>query len=99
MDSLKREIGGSLDRFPLHLYLTLCVRMNVAKMFFFGWVTWLPTIALFLALCLCHRFAHMGYVRIMGFFAIVVLLILAYMAYLTAKIKNRPHDTTSTGKS
>jgi hypothetical protein len=85
---LKEEVGSSLDRFPLSMYLTLCVRINVAKMFFFGWVMWLPTIGLFLALCLLHRFAHMGYVRIMGMFGIVVLLILGYMAYLTSSIKS-----------
>jgi hypothetical protein len=88
MLKLKSEIGSSLDRFPLSMYLTLCVRINVAKMFFFGWVMWLPTIALFLALGLLHRFAHMGYVRIMGMFGIVVLVILGYMAYLTSSIKS-----------
>jgi hypothetical protein len=85
----KDEIGRSLDDFPLHEYLTICVRVNVGRMFFFGWVMWLPTIALFLALCLLHRFAHMGYVRIMGVFGIAVLLLIAYMAYSIRHIREK----------
>jgi len=100
MQHVKAEIGSSLDRFPLHMYLTLCVRMNVAKMFFFGWVMWLPTIALFLALCLLHRFAHMGYIRIMSFFGIAVALLIGYMAYSINHIKSQASSKVAqpTGK-
>jgi hypothetical protein len=81
------SLGGNWYAFPLADYLTLNVRLVVPFMFNFGWVMWLPTICLFVTLMLLHRFAHMGYVRIISFFAVLVLLLILGMAWFCHRLE------------
>jgi len=89
-DPLHREISrflnDDLTKFPLWKYLKFNVRSGVAQLFRFGWAMWLPVIGLFVALMLLHRFAHMGYIRIMGFFATLTLAIIISMGFYVKSI-------------
>jgi len=93
-----KEISGLLNdnfnNFPLARYLKMSVWVNGVQLFQFGWAMWLPVIAQFMCLMLLHRFAHMGYVRIMGFATIVVLLMICGMGQLNKHIvaRIRHHD-------
>jgi hypothetical protein len=46
----------------------------------------LPVICSFFIFMLCHRFAHMGYVRIMTFFTLVTFVIIGFMGYYTKSL-------------
>jgi len=93
-----KEISGLLNddfnNFPLAKYLKMNVWVNGIQLFVFGWGMWLPVIAQFMCLMLLHRFAHMGYIRIMGFATVVVLLMICGMGqinkHLLARIRH--HD-------
>merc|ERR1719487_97641 len=61
-----RLMGDNFSNFPVAMYLKMSVRMTGVQLFLFSWTMWLPNIALFLCLLLLHRYAHLGYVRIMG---------------------------------
>lgn len=75
-----------LMKFPLWSYLKVSVRMSIEQLFYFGWGMWLPVICTFAAFMLLHRFAHMGYVRIMMIFGSITLGIIAGMGYYTKSI-------------
>jgi len=95
-DSLHKEIvksvGGDFDRFPLSKYLRFSVRLGVAELFHFGWAMWLPVICLFITLTLLHRFAHLGYVRIMGFFALMTLALIFGISWYSKRVAKEIHD-------
>jgi hypothetical protein len=86
---ISATLGGKFDAIPLHEYLTLNVRCAVPFMFKFGWMMWLPTISLFVTLLLLHRYAHMGYVRIISVFAAVVLVIIFGMIWVCNSIEEQ----------
>jgi len=82
---ISRLLGGSLEKFPLWHYLRLNVRLTVVELFTLSWTLWVPVVIVFVALTLLHRFAHMGYVRIMGFFAVLLIgIILSLFWRVTA---------------
>jgi hypothetical protein len=80
-------MGDQLQRFPLADYLMVNIRNNVSSMFYFGWLMWLPIICAFVGFMLLHRFAHMGYIRIMIGFAVATVVLLVAMGWLTRTIK------------
>jgi len=86
LKEISRTINDDWNNFPLSQYLKLHVRMNGVGLFSFSWSMWLPTICLFLCLMLLHRFAHMGYIRIMGFAAVLVLFMVAGIVYLNRTV-------------
>merc|ERR1719491_1625634 len=89
LKEVSRLVSDDFNNFPLSKYLKLNVRAVGVELFTFSWTMWLPVIALFLCLMLLHRYAHMGYVRIMGVAAVVVLLMILCMAYFTKSIVNK----------
>jgi hypothetical protein len=84
---ISRLLGDNLDSFPLASYLILNIRVTTCRLFTFGWLMWLPIICLFIGLMLLHRFAHMGYVRIMCGASVLFLAILIGMSWLTRSVK------------
>jgi len=78
---IQRLLGPDLSKFPLWHYLRLNVRMTVVDMFTLSWEFWLPVVVCFLIFMFCHRFAHMGYIRIMSFFGVCLLGIILSMAW------------------
>jgi len=78
---ISRLLNDDLSSFPLWKYLKVTVRKHVPQLFTFGWVMWLPTILLFLGLMLLHRFAHLGYVRIMCFSCSLLLVMILGMGW------------------
>jgi len=95
MQDIYESLGGKLNTFPLADYLTLNVRLVVPSMFKFGWVMWLPTICLFVTLMFLHQFAHMGYVRIISFFAVLVLVLILGMAWYCESLERSMGDYKS----
>lgn len=83
---LGRLIGDDLATFPIWKYLRIEVRASVVQLFHFGWIMWLPVICLFVVFMCLHRFAHMSYVRIIGFFGLVALLIIVGMSWYCKSI-------------
>jgi len=83
LKEISRLLNDDFNNFPLSKYLKMNIRMTGVQLFMFSWMMWLPVICLFLCLLLLHRFAHMGYVRIMGVAAVVVLLMIASMGWYT----------------
>lgn len=75
-----------MSEFPLWMYLKINVRKTVARFFKFNIQMWLPVIGLFLVFMLCHRFAHMGYVRIMGFFTLLMLGVIVGISWFTKSV-------------
>jgi len=85
MEEIARLLDHDIRKFPLWKYLLLNVRLNSLCLFEFSWAMWLPVICTFLCFTLLHRFAHMGYVRIMCFFIFLTLSMIGAMAmYLKA---------------
>jgi len=86
-DPVMKEIctllNNDINVFPLYKYLILNVRMTAAQLLEFSWTMWLPVVASFMCFALLHRFAHIGYVRIMIGFALLVLFIIVGMAWYT----------------
>lgn len=89
-DPVHKEIDtllqGDFDRFPVCMYLNINVRSTVTRFFKFDWTMWLPQICLFLFFMICHRYCHMGYVRIMGFFSFLTLVITLGIWWYTRRI-------------
>jgi len=67
--------------FSFWKYLRVCGRKAIQGMLRFGSLVWLAIIITFLALMLLHRFAHVGYVRIMAMFMLVLVVTLGAMTY------------------
>jgi len=89
LKDVSRLVSDDFTNFPLSKYLKLNMRVVGVELFTFSWTMWMPVIALFMCLMLLHRYAHMGYVRIMGVAAVVVLLMIISMAYFTKGIVNK----------
>lgn len=85
-------LDDDLDKFPLAKYLKFNVRISVVQLFHFGWAMWLPVICLFIVLTLLHRFAHLGYVRIMMFFAAVTFGIIIGIAAHSHRVSAEIHS-------
>jgi hypothetical protein len=71
--------GYDFSKFPLYLSLKLNIRVQVRSLLSMDWVLWLPVVACFATFMILHRYAHMGYVRIMLFFSLCTLAIILYM--------------------
>lgn len=85
-------LNDDLTKFPLWMYLKMNVRESISVFFKFDWRLWLPIIGLFVVFMLLHRFAHMGYVRIMGFFAMMTLALIIVMGCFTKSIAREIHN-------
>jgi len=86
LEEVSRLVNDDFKLFPLAKYLKFKLRVQGADLFKFSWTMWLPTIGLFIVLWALHRYAHMGYVRIMGFAGCVVLVLIICMALLTKNL-------------
>jgi len=85
-------LNDDLTKFPLWMYLKMNVRESISVFFKFDWRLWLPIIGLFVVFMLLHRFAHMGYVRIMGFFAMMTLALIIVISCFTKSIAHEIHN-------
>jgi len=100
MKEIVRLLNSDISAFPLWKYLTLNIRLTVSTLLEFSWAMWLPVIASFMVFVLFHRFAHMGYVRIMIGFSVLLLAIVVFMALYTKgqserlRVDSEPHVTT-----
>jgi len=86
LEEVSRLVNDDFNRFPLAKYLKFKMRVQGADLFKFSWTMWLPTIGLFMILWALHRYAHMGYVRIMCFAGCVVLVLIICMGLLTKNL-------------
>lgn len=86
LKEISKLVNDDMNNFPLNQYLKVNVRMTGSELFLFSYRMWLPTICLFVCLCILHRFAHMGYVRIMGVAAVFVLVLIVGMGYVTKQL-------------
>merc|ERR1719329_1347780 len=79
---IKDDLAPNLiTKFPLWHYLHLNVRITACELMTMTWRLWLPVVICFACFMCLHRFAHMGYVRIMSFFAVLLLAVIVQMAY------------------
>jgi hypothetical protein len=78
-------LNNDIQAFPLWKYLILNVRITTAGLLEFSWTMWLPVVASFLAFMLLHRFAHMGYLRIMACFGVFTLSLVASIAWIAKR--------------
>lgn len=78
--------------YPFWLYLRLSVKGTVGMMYDFGVFVWLLIVVTFFAHLMLHLWAHVGYVRIMMFYAsltTVLLLTMTFMIYdFNRKLEN-----------
>lgn len=72
----------SSDRFPFGQYLSVSVRLCTDDILQFTWGFWLSAWLTFGAFVLLHRFAHMAYVRIMFFFALLLVIVMLGMHFV-----------------
>jgi len=86
LKEISRLLNDNFNNLPLSAYLRMNVQAVGSELFMMKWTMWLPVIVLFMGLMLLHRYAHMGYVRIMGVSAVAVFLIIACMTYFTKSI-------------
>jgi len=86
LEEVSRLVDGDFNNFPLAKYLKFKMRVQGVELFKFSWTMWVPTIALFMLLWALHRYAHMGYIRIMCFAGSVVLVLITSMALLTKNL-------------
>jgi len=84
----------SAGHFSFWKYLRVVVRKTIGGMFRFGSLVWLAIIITFVALMLLHRFAHLGYVRIMAVFMLVLVVTLGMMAYAVSWVTAQVAKTT-----
>jgi len=83
------ENGRDLQKFPFWKYLILIVRASVPELLRFGLTIWLPVTMTFGVFMLVHRFLAMGYLRIMGLFAVLVVatfLVMCRFIYKACKV-------------
>jgi hypothetical protein len=73
MAKIKEFMPGGFANFPLPHYLRLNIRLTVMQMMTMTWMMWLPVVVMFVVFMCLHRYYHMGYIRIMGFFGICML--------------------------
>lgn len=83
MKEICQLLNDDISTFPLYKYLTLNVRSTAASLLEFSWTMWIPVVASFFCFMLLHRFAHLGYVRIMFCFAAALVLLVIAMAWYT----------------
>jgi len=72
--------------FPFWLYLRMNVRSCVDSFFKFGSKVWVPVIATFLFLTVLHSTLHVGYIRVMSFFTIVMITLFVVMGAVVHRI-------------
>jgi hypothetical protein len=94
-EDLKREIfssQGEIAHFPLWAYLRANVRQGTDVFFRFGIVPWSLMIVTFVAFMYLHYYKHMGYIRIMTFFLMLLvvqlLLVRWFVNKTVANLKN-----------
>jgi hypothetical protein len=85
---IQRLLGTDMSMFPLWHYLRLNVRISVVNLFSLSWIMWVPVVICFVIFMLCHRYGHMGYVRIMTFFGLCLLGIILSMAWRVSSATN-----------
>jgi len=86
LEEVSRLVQDDFNNFPLAKYLKFKMRVQGVDLFKFSWTMWVPTIGLFMILWALHRYAHMGYIRIMCFAGSVVLVLIIGMAFFTKKL-------------
>uniref|UniRef100_A0A7S1AM73 Uncharacterized protein n=1 Tax=Noctiluca scintillans TaxID=2966 RepID=A0A7S1AM73_NOCSC len=72
--------------FPFWLYLRMNVRSCVDSFFKFGSKVWVPVIVTFLFLSVLHSTFHVGYIRVMSFFTIVMITLFVLMGGVVHQI-------------
>lgn len=94
LEAIREDGAPPFDpkEFPVWVYLRRSVRAKVDRLFQFGWTVWLMLVLTFVTLTLLHRFAHMGYHRIMGTFAVLLIALLCFMGFWMTSI-NSFHET------
>jgi len=84
---VKHDLKNPKATFQLWVYLRLSVRHTVDHLYRFGWLQWLSIVLTFCVFCSLHRFAHMGYVRIMSFYGVASLILVIAMVFWIQKVK------------
>jgi len=79
-------LDNDIDAFPLWKYLILNIRLTMAGLLEFSWTMWIPVVASFSCFMVLHRSAHMGYVRIMVGFTVLLVAIIIAIALITKKM-------------
>jgi len=83
---------GDWGSFPMSEYMIMSVHINTQSMFEFAWYLWLPVVICFLCFSGFHRFWHMGYLRIMMFFTIFALVLIAVVTFYVARVGRNLHS-------
>lgn len=94
MKEIAALLNNDINAFPLWRYLILNVRMTAASLLQFSWAMWIPVVACFMCFMLLHRFAHVGYVRIMFCFAVVALGLIIAMAWYIKRMSRMLEEDT-----
>jgi len=89
-----RLLGDDMGAFPMYKYLILDVRITTLTILECSWSMWLPVVVAFLCFTLLHRFAHIGYVRIMFGFIAFTLVIIGGMAWYTTRVSKILKEAT-----
>lgn len=95
----KRLPDFDSSAFSFWKYLRLNVRNTIDGLYAFGPMTWLPIIATMFVLMLLHRFAHVGYIRIMAFFLVVAFINLSLMLWVIVTVNQKLDDSMVTCRS
>jgi len=96
MKEIVALLNNDINAFPLWRYLILNVRMTAGSLLEFSWAMWIPVVACFMCFMLLHRFAHIGYVRIMICFSVVVLGLIVAMAWYIKRMARMLEEDTET---
>lgn len=77
----------TLDKsFPFWRYLGLNVRMNMGTLYQIRLLTWVFFLLSFVVFMLVHRFLHVGFIELFVVIAVILMMILAGMAFLVRSV-------------
>lgn len=83
------------DRFPFMVYLALNVKRTTEHLYKFGLLVWMAILTTFAVLMVLHRYAHMGYIRIMGFFGVQLVIIFLAMGLWIQRVNRLVKTATA----
>jgi hypothetical protein len=86
------EVCALDDDFSLGCYLSICVHLYTDHILRPRTIFWIVAWCTFLIFSLFHRFAHIAYVRIMSFFAVLLASILLGMVVVVGRQIKKMHD-------
>jgi len=90
---LRKTVPPLTQSFPLWKYMRVSVRENTDDMFKFGGSFWLLILSTFIIFMCLHRFAHVGYIRIMSVFLGFMGLILGAMMLFIRRVSSNALST------